>query len=53
MKRLIVTHPLLDPQFTWMSIEQLKEAAISAPTSSSPARAVTAEGEPKRRALAA
>ena len=27
VKRLIVTHPLLDPQFTWMSIEQLKEAA--------------------------
>jgi hypothetical protein len=45
VKRLIVTHPLLDPQFTWMSIEQLKEAANLG--------AITAEGEPKRRALVA
>jgi hypothetical protein len=25
--RLIVTHPLLDPQFTFMSVPQLREAA--------------------------
>ena len=37
VKRLIVTHPLLDPQFTWMSIEQLRKPRLSAPTSSSPA----------------
>ena len=24
--RLIVTHPLLDPQFTWMSVTELREA---------------------------
>ena len=27
VKRLIVTHPMLDPQFTWMSIDQLRVAA--------------------------
>ena len=53
VKRLIVTHPLLDPQFTWMSIEQLKEAATLGAYIELTGGAVTAEGEPKRRALAA
>ena len=53
VKRLIVTHPLLDPQFTWMSIEQLKEAASLGAYIELTGGAVTAEGEPKRRALAA
>jgi len=53
VKRLIVTHPLLDPQFTWMSIEQLKEAANLGAFIELTGGAVTAEGEPKRRALAA
>jgi hypothetical protein len=53
VKRLIVTHPLLDPQFTWMSIEQLKEAADLGAFIELTGGAVSAEGEPKRRALAA
>ena len=53
VKRLIVTHPLLDPQFTWMSIEQLKEAANLGAFIELTGGAVSAEGEPKRRALAA
>jgi len=53
VKRLIVTHPLLDPQFTWMSIEQLKEAANLGAFIELTGGAVSAEGEPKRRAVAA
>ena len=53
VKRLIVTHPLLAPQFTWMSIEQLKEAANLGAFIELTGGAVSAEGEPKRRALAA
>jgi uncharacterized protein DUF6282 len=53
VRRLIVTHPLLDPQFTWMSIEQLREAANLGAFIELTGGAVTAEGEPKRRALAA
>src|SRR5262245_61573863 len=53
VKRLIVTHPLLDPQFTWMSIAQLQEAASLGAFIELTGGAVTAEGEPKRRALAA
>ena len=53
VKRLIVTHPLLDPQFTWMSVEQLKEAADLGAFIELTGGAVTSEGEPKRRALAA
>jgi hypothetical protein len=53
VKRLIVTHPLLDPQFTWMSLEQLKEAADLGAFIELTGGAVTNEGEPKRRALAA
>jgi hypothetical protein len=53
VKRLIVTHPLLDPQFTLMSIEQLKEAADLGAFIELTGGAVSNEGEPKRRALAA
>ena len=53
VKRLIVTHPLLDPQFTWMSIPQLKEAADLGAFIELTGGALSTEGEPKRRALAA
>jgi hypothetical protein len=53
VKRLIVTHPLLNPQFTWMSIEQLREAANLGAFIELTGGAVSTEGEPKRRALAA
>jgi hypothetical protein len=53
VKRMIVTHPLLDPQFTWMSVEQLREAANLGAFIELTGGAITAEGEPKRRALAA
>jgi hypothetical protein len=53
VKRLIVTHPLLDPQFTWMSIGQLTEAANLGAFIELTGGAVSAEGEPKRRALEA
>jgi len=53
VKRMIVTHPLLDPQFTWMSIDQLREAADLGAFIELTGGAVTADGEPKRRALAA
>jgi hypothetical protein len=53
VKRLIVTHPLLAPQFTWMSIEQLREAANLGAFIELTGGAVSTEGEPKRRALAA
>jgi hypothetical protein len=53
VKRMIVTHPLLDPQFTWMSIEQLREAADLGAFIELTGGAVSADGEPKRRALAA
>jgi uncharacterized protein DUF6282 len=53
VKRLIVTHPLLDPQFTLMSIEQLQEAADLGAFIELTGGAVSTEGEPKRRALAA
>jgi hypothetical protein len=53
VKRFIVTHPLLDPQFTWMSLGQLKEAANLGAFIELTGGAVSAEGEPKRRALEA
>lgn len=53
VKRLIVTHPLLDPQFTYMSIEQLRVAADLGAFIELTGGAVSAEGEPKRRALEA
>jgi hypothetical protein len=53
VKRLIVTHPLLDPQFTWMSIDQLRVAAELGAFIELTAGTVSAEGAPKQRALAA
>jgi Family of unknown function (DUF6282) len=53
VKRLIVTHPLLDPQFTYMSIEQLREAAGLGAFIEITGGAVIRQGEPKTRALAA
>jgi len=53
VKRLIVTHPLLDPQFTYMSIEQLRVAADLGAFIEITAGAVAREGESKTRALAA
>jgi hypothetical protein len=53
VKRMIVTHPLLDAQFTLMSIEQLREAANLGAFIELTGGAVTADGEPKRRAIAA
>jgi uncharacterized protein DUF6282 len=53
VKRLIVTHPLLDPQFTYMSVEQLREAAGLGAFIEITGGAVAREGEPKKRALAA
>jgi len=53
VKRLIVTHPLLDPQFTWMSVEELRVAADLGAYIELTGGGVTREGEPKKRALAA
>ena len=53
VKRLIVTHPLLDPQFTYMSIEELRVAADLGAFIEITGGAVANDGEPKRRALAA
>jgi hypothetical protein len=53
VKRLIVTHPLLDPQFTYMSIEQLKAAADLGAFIELTGGGVIRDGEPKTRALAA
>ena len=53
VKRLIVTHPLLDPQFTYMSIEQLKTAADLGAFIELTGGGVIRDGEPKTRAFAA
>jgi len=53
VKRLIVTHPLLDPQFTYLSIEQLRAAVDLGAFIELTGGAVSNEGEPKRRALEA
>jgi len=53
VKRLIVTHPMLDPQFTWMSIDQLRVAADLGAFIEITGGGVVREGEPKKRALAA
>ncbi len=53
VKRLIVTHPLLDPQFTYMSMEQLRAAVDLGAFIEITGGAVAREGEPKKRALAA
>jgi Family of unknown function (DUF6282) len=53
VKRMIVTHPLLDPQFTYMSIEQLQAAADLGAFIEITGGAVANDGAPKTRALAA
>jgi len=53
VKRLIVTHPLLDPQFTYMSIEQLKAAADLGAFIELTGGGVIRDGESKTRAIAA
>ena len=53
VKRLIVTHPLLDPQFTYMSVAQLREAVDLGAFIEITGGAVIRDGEPKARALAA
>jgi hypothetical protein len=53
VKRLIVTHPLLDPQFTWMSVDELRVAADLGAFIELTGGGVIREGEPKKRALAA
>ena len=53
VKRLIVTHPLLDPQFTWMSVDQLRVAADLGAFIELTGGGVIREGEPRKRALAA
>jgi hypothetical protein len=53
VNRLIVTHPLLDPQFTYMSIEQLRAAADLGAFIEITGGGVTRDGEAKNRALAA
>jgi hypothetical protein len=53
VKRLIVTHPLLDPQFTLMTVPQLREAADMGAFIEITGGAVIREGEPKTRTLAA
>src|SRR5262245_48304797 len=53
VKRLIVTHPLLDPQFTYMRVEQLRAAADLGAFIEITGGAVARDGEPKKRALEA
>jgi hypothetical protein len=53
VKRLIVTHPLLDPQFTYMSLEQLRAATELGAFIEITGGAVIRDGEPKKRALEA
>lgn len=53
VKRLIVTHPVLDPQFTLMSIDQLRAATDLGAFIEITGGAVANEGAPKQRAIAA
>jgi hypothetical protein len=53
VKRLIVTHPLLDPQFTLMSVEQLRAAADLGAFIEITGGAVASDGAPKARTLEA
>jgi len=53
VKRLIVTHPMLDPQFTDMSLDQLRVAAELGAFIEITGGAVARDGTPKMRALAA
>ncbi len=51
--KIIVTHPLLDPQFTYMSIEEMQEAASLGAYIEITARTLWQGGEPMVRALEA
>ncbi|HLG56686.1 MAG TPA: DUF6282 family protein [Vicinamibacterales bacterium] len=53
VKRLIVTHPMLDPQFTLMSVQQLRAAADLGAFIEITGGSVVSDGEPKTRILAA
>ena len=53
VKRLIVTHPLVDPQYTLMSIDQVRAAADLGAFIEITGSNVIRDGEPKTRALAA
>ena len=53
MRRLIVTHPLFAPQYTFMSIEQLRAAADLGAFIEIIARNLARDGEAKDRSLAA
>lgn len=51
VERMIVTHPILEPQFTWMSIEQLQAAADLGGFVEITSRTLRAEGAPRERAI--
>ena len=51
--RLIVTHPLLDPQFTFMSVPQLREAAALGAIIEITAGSLFREGPGRERVLEA
>jgi hypothetical protein len=53
VKRLIVTHPMRDPQYTLMSLEQLRAAADLGAFIEITGMSVVREGEAKTRTLAA
>jgi len=53
VKRLIVTHPLQDPQFTFMSIPQLRTAADLGAYIEITGAGINRSGDPKTLALAA
>jgi hypothetical protein len=51
--RLIVTHPLLDPQFTWMSVAELREAVALGAIIEITAGSLFREGPGRERVLEA
>lgn len=53
LERLIVTHPLLHPQFTFMSIAELREAAELGASIEITANSLFREGEGRQRVLEA
>lgn len=53
ISRLIVTHPLLHPQFTYMSVAELREAAELGASIEITANSLFGEGEGRQRVLEA
>ncbi len=51
VERMIVTHPILEPQFTWMSSEQLQAAADLGGYIEVTSRTLRAEGAARERAI--